>query len=55
MTETKRPSGVTFSAVMMYIVAGFELVSAIMEITQSSWLAELGDGGSSNFLGNYSI
>ena len=55
MTETKRPSGVTFSAVMMFIVAGFELVSAIMELTQSSWLGELGDGGLSNFLGNYSI
>jgi hypothetical protein len=36
---TRRPGLVTFAAIMMFVMAGFQIVFAIMEIFNASWLA----------------
>src|SRR5262249_37335075 len=35
---TRRPGLVTFAAIMMFVVAGFQIVFAIMEIFNATWL-----------------
>ena len=40
-TEVKRPGWVTFAAMMMFLVAAFDLVSAISAFMDASWLSSL--------------
>jgi len=40
MSERKRPGWITFAGVMMFLIALFNLVSAISALTNASWLSE---------------
>lgn len=43
-TKGKRPGVVTFSAIMMFVVAGMQLMMAIDQFQSASWLGDISFG-----------
>ena len=41
---TKRPGVVTFSAIMMFVVAGMQLMMAVDQFQSASWLSDISFG-----------
>jgi hypothetical protein len=55
VAEVERPGLVTFAAIMMFILAGFQLVWAIVEFANAAWLSSVTYGNFNGYLWLWAI